>query len=112
MELARQTRPVRAGSEDTQALAHANRGWIQRLESAAGWRGLRHVELDGVALHRIVAEPGAGDADHDGPRLDDEPGASLLWARYYEIPSNRPFVADRHGQKLYDWNGGAPAAVA
>lgn len=75
---------------------------VAAIDGAVRW--LRHVELHGVALHRIAAEPGASDADADDSRLDDAPGASLLWARYYEIPSNRPFVADRHGRKFYDWS--------
>lgn len=34
----------------------------------------------------------------------DAPGAGPLWARMYEIGSNRPTFSDRNGIKLYDWN--------
>jgi PelA/Pel-15E family pectate lyase len=39
------------------------------------------------------------------------PGAGPIWARMYEIGTNRPIFSDRNGIKLYDWNGlktGAP----
>jgi PelA/Pel-15E family pectate lyase len=75
---------------------------VAAIDGAARW--LRGVELDGVALHRIAAAPEPGGTIAGDLRLDDEPGASLLWARYYEIPNNRPFVADRSGRKFYDWD--------
>jgi PelA/Pel-15E family pectate lyase len=31
-------------------------------------------------------------------------GAGPLWARMYEIGTNRPIFSDRNGVKLYDWN--------
>lgn len=34
----------------------------------------------------------------------DAPGAGPLWARMYEIGTNRPIFSDRNGVKLYDWN--------
>jgi PelA/Pel-15E family pectate lyase len=75
---------------------------VAAIDGAVRW--LRGVELDGVALHHIAVRSQSGVALEDDLRLDDEPGASLLWARYYEIPNNRPFVADRSGRKYYDWN--------
>ncbi len=32
------------------------------------------------------------------------PGAGPIWARMYEIGTNRPIFSDRNGVKLYDWN--------
>ena len=37
-------------------------------------------------------------------RLSDDPSAPPLWARFYEIETNRPIFADRDGVKRYDWN--------
>ncbi|HYN82865.1 MAG TPA: pectate lyase [Gemmatimonadaceae bacterium] len=34
----------------------------------------------------------------------DSPGAGPIWARMYEIGTNRPIFSDRNGIKLYDWN--------
>ncbi|HVF40942.1 MAG TPA: pectate lyase [Gemmatimonadaceae bacterium] len=34
----------------------------------------------------------------------DAPGKGPLWARMYEIGTNRPIFSDRNGVKLYDWN--------
>jgi len=34
----------------------------------------------------------------------DSAGAGPVWARLYEIGTNRPIFSDRNGVKLYDWN--------
>ena len=34
----------------------------------------------------------------------DAPGEGPVWARMYEIGTNRPIFSDRNGIKLYDWN--------
>jgi PelA/Pel-15E family pectate lyase len=36
--------------------------------------------------------------------LRAKPGAGPIWARLYEIGTNRPIFANRDGVKLYDWN--------
>jgi PelA/Pel-15E family pectate lyase len=36
--------------------------------------------------------------------LHDSAGAGPIWARMYEIGTNRPIFSDRNGIKLYDWN--------
>ncbi len=36
--------------------------------------------------------------------LVEKPGAGPIWARLYEIGSNRPIFSNRDGVKLYDWN--------
>ena len=35
-------------------------------------------------------------------RLSDDPNASPIWARFYEIETNKPIFADRDGVKRYD----------
>jgi PelA/Pel-15E family pectate lyase len=35
-------------------------------------------------------------------RLSDDPSAGPLWARFYEIETNKPIFADRDGVKRYD----------
>ena len=39
----------------------------------------------------------------DGGRKE-APGAGPVWARMYEIGTNKPIFSDRNGIKLYDWN--------
>ena len=34
----------------------------------------------------------------------DAPGAGPVWARMYEIGTNKPIFSDRNGITLYDWN--------
>jgi PelA/Pel-15E family pectate lyase len=34
----------------------------------------------------------------------EAPGAGPVWARMYEIGTNKPIFSDRNGIKLYDWN--------
>ena len=36
--------------------------------------------------------------------LEARPGAGPLWARLYEIGTDRPIFSNRDGVKLYDWN--------
>ncbi len=36
--------------------------------------------------------------------LHESPGAGPIWARLYEIGTNRPIFSDRNGIKLYDWH--------
>lgn len=36
--------------------------------------------------------------------LHESPGAGPIWARMYEIGTNRPIFSDRNGVKLYDWH--------
>ena len=36
--------------------------------------------------------------------LEERPGAGPLWARLYEIGTDRPIFSNRDGVKLYDWN--------
>lgn len=36
--------------------------------------------------------------------LEAAPGEGPVWARMYEIETNRPLFSDRNGVKLYDWN--------
>jgi len=59
------------------------------VHSAADW--LKSTQIHG---HTYSFEAGRKDV----------PGAGPLWARMYEIGTNRPIFSDRNGIKLYDWN--------
>jgi PelA/Pel-15E family pectate lyase len=62
---------------------------VQAVDAAVAW--LRSVELHGI---RIV--------ERDGNRVVvEDDSAPPLWARFYEIGSNRPFFCGRDGVKKY-----------
>jgi PelA/Pel-15E family pectate lyase len=62
---------------------------VVAINAAAEW--LKAVKLEGYTY------------DFETGR-HDFPGAGPIWARMYEIGTNRPIFSDRNGVKLYDWN--------
>jgi PelA/Pel-15E family pectate lyase len=42
--------------------------------------------------------------EYEHPRLTEREGAGPLWARFYELGSNRPIFSNRDGEILYDWH--------
>jgi len=54
-----------------------------------------------AAWFRAVALP---DLEYQHPRLIARPGAGPVWARFYEIGTNRPLFSNRDGVILYDWH--------
>lgn len=58
---------------------------VQWYESSS-IKGLRLIHEDGV------------------PHTIEDPNAPLLWARFYEIETNRPFFCNRDGVAKYDYN--------
>jgi PelA/Pel-15E family pectate lyase len=62
---------------------------IEAVHSAAAW-----LKATPVFGYTYSFEEGRKDAPGEGP----------LWARMYEIGTNRPIFSDRNGIKLYDWN--------
>jgi PelA/Pel-15E family pectate lyase len=70
---------------------------VQAIESAAAW--LEEVRLTGIRVERRAAAPDsfAGfDTDIDIVVVPD-PQAEPIWARHYEIGTNRPVFAGRDG---------------
>lgn len=67
------------------------------ITSAAEWfeksaiRGKRYEKIDDKSLKYGVER-----------RLSDDPGAPPLWARFYDIETNKPIFADRDGVKRYE----------
>jgi PelA/Pel-15E family pectate lyase len=54
-----------------------------------------------AAWFRVAAIP-----DHEmvNRNLRERPGAGPIWARFYEIGTNRPIFSNRDGVILYDWS--------
>ncbi len=97
---------------------------VRSVEAAVGW--LEEVRLHGIRVERIAAPPAEfyrHRTEHDVIVVED-PAAPSLWARHYEVGSNRPIFASRDGIKVYslaevdrerrtgsDWYGDWPAAL-
>jgi PelA/Pel-15E family pectate lyase len=61
---------------------------VTAVHAAVDW--LKHNAVEGYSYENQVLTP--------------RPGAPPLWARMYEIGSNRPIFSNRDAVKLYDWN--------
>lgn len=62
---------------------------VQAVRDGVAW-------FEEVAIHDIRVERGGGDT-----RVIAEPGAPAVWARFYEIGTNRPIFCGRDGKKKY-----------
>ncbi len=69
---------------------------IAAIEGAVAW--LQAVAIQGVRLERV---PGADRRTER--RLLNDPAAPPLWARFYEIGTNRPLYLDRDSAFNYDY---------
>jgi PelA/Pel-15E family pectate lyase len=70
---------------------------VRAIEDAVAW--YRRSRLEGLRLVDFVDEH--GDRDR---RVERDPAAPPLWARFYEIETNRPIFAGRDGVIRYDFN--------
>ncbi len=73
----------------------------QAIAAACDW--LKSVQLDGVRVERVASEPVVFErhsTDFDVVLVEDSE-AQPLWARHYEIGTNRPVFAGRDGIKKY-----------
>jgi PelA/Pel-15E family pectate lyase len=62
---------------------------VQSIEGAAAW-------LESHKLFGYTYDFSTG--------RHDVPGAGPIWARMYELGTDRPLFSDRNGIRLYDWN--------
>ena len=74
---------------------------IDAVESALAW--LEKSKIAGIRVKRIRV--GSDETPEEYRRTDakvvKDPNAPPIWARYYEIDTNRPFFANRDGVKVY-----------
>jgi PelA/Pel-15E family pectate lyase len=83
-------------------LERPSREVIAAVEEAVAW--FRASQIRGMRLERFAIAPVRfthHTATHD-VRLVRDAEAPPLWARFYELDSNRPFMANRDGRKVYD----------
>lgn len=74
---------------------------IHAIESAVAW--FERSKILGLRVERVNIEPIRYEhhtADTDVVVVEDA-DAPPLWARFYEIETNRPFMANRDGSKVY-----------
>jgi PelA/Pel-15E family pectate lyase len=74
-------------SEDVKKAVHAAAAWYEASK------------ITGKRLAKSKDAQGQTDS-----RLVDDPSAEPLWARYYELETNRPFFCGRDGVKKYSYD--------
>jgi PelA/Pel-15E family pectate lyase len=73
----------------------------QAVDAAVAW--LRQTGIAGIRIEKVKSTPESflrHDTDIDVVVVED-PAAELMWARHYEIGTNRPVFAGRDGIKKY-----------
>jgi PelA/Pel-15E family pectate lyase len=75
-------------SKDIKNAIHAAVEWFEKVR---------------IRGYKFVTVPAPGTAKGTGKKLETD-STSVLWARYYEIESNKPFFSDREGIVKYSIN--------
>ena len=70
---------------------------IASIEGAVAW--FRSVQMEGVRLQRVENDDGRRER-----KLVADPNAPPLWARFYELETNRPLYLDRDSLFRYNYN--------
>jgi PelA/Pel-15E family pectate lyase len=74
---------------------------VKAIESAIKW--FERSKISGLRIEQVPAETVQYEfhkATFDRIAVED-PNAPPIWARFYEIQTNRPFMANRDGVKVY-----------
>ena len=74
---------------------------VRAIECAVKW--FERSKIQGLRVEQIDAEPVQYEFHTStfDRRAVDDPTAPPIWARFYEIETNRPFMANRDGIKVY-----------
>jgi len=74
---------------------------VLAIEAAARW--FERSKIKGMRVETFEADPirYKWHTSKDDRRVVLDPNAQPMWARFYEIPTNRPFMANRDGKKVY-----------
>lgn len=78
------------------SLDHPDANTATAVESAVAW--FESAKITGHKVVEVADEKSPGGKDR---RLVEDPAAAPLWARFYDIGSNRPFFCDRDGIVKY-----------
>ena len=74
------------------SLDHPDAATVSAIECAVAW-----FESAKITGHKVVEVADARSPGGKDRRLIEDEGAGLLWARFYDIASNRPIFCDRDG---------------
>ena len=77
-------------------IEHPTPAIVDSIESAQKWFSL--VQIDGIKVQQITDATQSTGKD---VVVVPDPAAKPLWARFYEIGTNRPFFCGRDGVKKY-----------
>jgi PelA/Pel-15E family pectate lyase len=69
------------------------------IESAMRW-----FERSAIKGYQLVETPNPEAPDGFDRVLVEKEGGPMLWARFYDIETNRPFYVGRDGKKRWDYN--------
>jgi PelA/Pel-15E family pectate lyase len=74
-----------------------------RTAILSGIDWLERSKIDGLRIERVPAETirYRNHTSRDDLIAVEDPRAAPIWARFYEIDTNRPFMANRDGKKVY-----------
>jgi PelA/Pel-15E family pectate lyase len=78
------------------SLDHPDAATIAAIEGAVAW--FESAKIKGRKLVEVDDEKSSDGMDR---RLVEDPDAAPMWARFYEIGTNRPFFCDRDGIVKY-----------
>lgn len=97
---------------------------IDAIESAIGW--FEHAKIEGMRLEKFAAKPVQFEfhvSEYD-LRVEKDPEAPAIWARFYDIDTGQAIFANRDGTKVsslaevkrdrrtgYDWYGYWPKTL-
>ena len=70
---------------------------VNSIDGAVQW--LRSVQMKGIRCERVRNKDGRTER-----RLSPDPDAPPLWARFYELKTNRPLYLDRDSVFRYDYS--------
>lgn len=75
----------------------------ERRAIDAGVAWLKSATIHGLRIERIPAEPVrfSNHTSRDDRIAVEDPNAPPIWARFYEINTGRPVLANRDGKKVY-----------
>jgi PelA/Pel-15E family pectate lyase len=74
---------------------------VVAIEAAVRW--FERAQIKGMRVETFEADAVRykHHTSKDDRRVILDPKAPPMWARFYEIPTNRPFMANRDGKKVY-----------
>ena len=97
---------------------------VRAVDAAIAW--FQRVQIRGLRLETFEAEPVkyTWHTSTIDRRTVDDPNAPPLWARFYDLRTSEPFLANRDGRRVatlaevqrerrtgYDWYGTWPATL-